>query len=43
MAIDRIEVFITELPQRVQRRLASGMWDTGAPKSLLGKPVLVRV
>ena len=43
MAIDRIEVFITELPQRVTRRLVSGIWDTGAPKALLGKPVLVRV
>ena len=43
MKIERIEVFITELPQRVQRRLVSGVWDTGAPKALLGKPVLVRV
>jgi len=41
--IDRIEVFVTELPTRIQRTFSSGSWDTGAPKQLLGKPVLVRV
>jgi L-alanine-DL-glutamate epimerase-like enolase superfamily enzyme len=43
LAIDRIEVFVTELPTRIQRTFTSGSWDTGAPKQLLGKPVLVRV
>lgn len=42
-SIDRIEVFVTELPTRIQRTFSSGSWDTGAPKQLLGKPVLVRV
>ena len=41
--IDRIEVFVTELPTRIQRTFSSGSWDTGAPKQLLGKPVLVRI
>ena len=43
MPIDRIEVLVTELPQRVQRRLVSGMWDIGPAKQMLGKPVLVKV
>jgi len=43
LAIDRIEVFVTELPTRIQRTFSSGSWDTGAPKQLLGKPVLVRL
>lgn len=41
--IDRIEVFVTELPTRIQRTFSSGTWDTGAPGQLLGKPVLVRI
>ena len=41
--IDRIEVFVTELPTRIQRTFSSGSWDTGAPKQLLGKPVLVKI
>ena len=43
LPIDRIEVFVTQLPQRVQRRLVSGIWDTGPATELLGKPVLVKV
>jgi len=43
LAIDRIEVFVTDLPQRVQRRLTSGMWDTGPSGQLLGKPVLLKI
>lgn len=43
MAIERIEVFITDLPGRLQRQVSSGAYDTGAPGSLSGKPVLVRV
>lgn len=41
--IDRIEVFVTALPTRIQRTFSSGSWDTGAPTQLLGKPVLVRI
>lgn len=41
--IDRIEVFVTELPVRVQRIFSSGSYDTGPPQRLLGKPVLVKV
>ena len=41
--IDRIEVFVTELPVRVQRVFSSGSYDTGPPKQQLGKPVLVKI
>jgi muconate cycloisomerase len=41
--IDRIEVFVTALPVRVQRVFASGAWDTGPAEELLGKPVLVKI
>lgn len=41
--IDRIEVHVTDLPQRLTRELAHGTWDTGPSGSLLGKPVLVRL
>lgn len=41
--IDRIEVFVTELPVRVQRTFSSGSYDTGPPRELLGKPVFVKV
>lgn len=41
--IDRIEVFVTELPVRVQRIFSSGSYDTGPPERLLGKPVLVKL
>lgn len=41
--IDRIEVFVTQLPVRLQRTIASGSFDTGPPEQILGKPVLVRV
>lgn len=41
--IDRIEVFVTELPVRVQRIFSSGSYDTGPPKHELGKPVLVKI
>src|SRR6478672_11996565 len=41
--IDRIEVFITELPVRLQRTFSSGSYDTGPPKELLGKPVFVKI
>jgi len=41
--IERIEVFVTALPVRVQRVFASGSYDTGPPQQLLGKPVLVKL
>ena len=41
--IDRIEVFVTELPIRLQRTFSSGSYDTGPPKELLGKPVFVKI
>lgn len=41
--IDRIEIFVTALSARVQRIMSSGVYDTGPPESLLGKPVLVRI
>lgn len=41
--IDRIEIFVTELPTRVRRTFSSGSYDTGAPRDALGKPVLVRL
>ncbi len=41
--IDRIEVFITELPTRIKRTFSSGSYDTGAPRDALGKPVLVKI
>jgi L-alanine-DL-glutamate epimerase-like enolase superfamily enzyme len=43
MKIERIEVFVTELPVRVQRIFSSGSWDTGPQGRILGKPVLVRI
>ena len=41
--IDRIEIFVTGLPVRVQRIFSSGNYDTGPPEQLLSKPVLVKV
>lgn len=43
MTIDRIEVLVTDLTVRLQRRISSGAYDTGAPGSLIGKPVLVKL
>ena len=41
--IDRIEIFVTALSQRLQRVFSSGVYDTGPPDSLLGKHVLVKI
>ena len=38
MAIDRIEVFITDLTVRLQRQISSGAYDTGAPGTLVASP-----
>ncbi len=43
MKIDRVEIFVTDLPSRIQRLSSSGSYDTGAMGTLLGKPVLVRI
>lgn len=43
MAIDRIEVLVTDLPIRLQRETSSGAYDTGPSGTLLGKPVLVKI
>ncbi|MBN9472549.1 MAG: hypothetical protein ABS43_16695 [Bordetella sp. SCN 67-23] len=41
--IERIEVYVTELPVRVKRIFSSGSYDTGPRDRILGKPVLVRI
>jgi L-alanine-DL-glutamate epimerase-like enolase superfamily enzyme len=43
MRIERIEIRVTDLTQRLQRQRSTGAYDTGAPGALLGKPVLVKV
>jgi len=43
MPIDRIEVLVTDLTARLQRETSSGPYDTGAPGTLIGKPVLVKI
>ena len=43
MKVERVEIFVTELPVRVKRVFSSGSYDTGPPQQQLGKPVLVKV
>ena len=43
MRIDRVEIFVTDLTQRLQRLRSTGVYDTGAAGQLLGKPVLVKI
>src|SRR6476659_3139808 len=43
MRIERIEIFVTDLTTRLQRQRSTGVYDTGAPGALLGKPVLVKI
>jgi L-alanine-DL-glutamate epimerase-like enolase superfamily enzyme len=43
MRIERIEIRVTDLKTRLQRQRSTGLYDTGAPGALLGKPVLVRI
>jgi L-alanine-DL-glutamate epimerase-like enolase superfamily enzyme len=43
MRIERIEIRVTDLTQRLQRQRSTGAYDTGAPGALLGKPVLVKI
>jgi muconate cycloisomerase len=41
--IDRIEIFVTALSERLQRIFSSGSYDTGPAERVLGKPVLVKI
>lgn len=41
--IDRIEIFVTALSQRLQRIFSSGTYDTGPAESITSKPVLVKI
>jgi L-alanine-DL-glutamate epimerase-like enolase superfamily enzyme len=43
MIIERIEVIVTDLPVRLQRLRSTGIYDTGATGTLLGKPVMVKL
>src|SRR5262249_40195243 len=43
MRIERIEIFVTDLTRRLQRQRSTGSYDTGAPGTLIGKPVLVKI
>jgi L-alanine-DL-glutamate epimerase-like enolase superfamily enzyme len=43
MKIERIEIYVTALTQRLQRIFSSGSYDTGPADRLLGKPVLVKI
>ncbi|PPR64929.1 MAG: N-succinyl-L-Arg/Lys racemase [Alphaproteobacteria bacterium MarineAlpha4_Bin2] len=43
LPIERIEVFVTDLTGRLQRRMSSGAYDTGQGGSWIGKPVLVKL
>ncbi len=43
MPIDRIEIFVTDLTERLRRLTSSGAYDTGPAGSLIGKPVLIKI
>jgi len=43
MRVERIEIFVTDLKTRLQRQRSTGAYDTGAPGTLIGKPVLVKI
>jgi L-alanine-DL-glutamate epimerase-like enolase superfamily enzyme len=43
MRIERIEIRVTDLKTRLQRQRSTGPYDSGAPGTLLGKPVLVKI
>lgn len=43
MKIERLELFVTELPVRLQRTFSSGSYDTGPKGRLLGKPVFLKL
>lgn len=41
--IERVEVLVTDLADRMQRQTSGGTVDTGAHGNVLGKPVMVRI
>ncbi|MCQ4633475.1 mandelate racemase/muconate lactonizing enzyme family protein [Shinella lacus] len=43
MKIERIEIIVSDLTQRLQRMRSTGSYDTGRSGDLLGKPVLVKI
>ncbi len=43
MKIERIELFVVQLPVRLQRTFSSGSYDTGPAEQILGKPIFVKV
>jgi len=43
MKIERIEIYVTALTQRLKRIFSSGVYDTGPLDSINGKPVLVKI
>lgn len=43
MKIERVEIFVTALSERLKRIFSSGSYDTGPAERLLSKPVLVKI
>jgi len=43
MKIERVEVFVTELPEKIRRVMSTGVRDSGGPGEIIGKPLLVKV
>lgn len=43
MRIERIEIRVTDLTQRLTRLRSTGTYDTGASGTLMGKPILVKI
>ena len=43
MKIDRVDIVVTEMGNRIQRTMSSGPYDSGPDGSPMGKPVLVRI
>jgi muconate cycloisomerase len=43
MKIERIELFVVQLPVRLQRTFSSGSYDTGPAEQILGKPIFIKV
>lgn len=41
--IDRIEIYVTALSERLKRIFSSGTYDTGPAESITSKPVLVKI
>ena len=43
MRVDRVELFVTDLPARLRRRSAGSGSDTGEPGDVMGKPILLKL